>query len=111
MTRNDDLRELAQRPGVCTATRRAVGRDDLVAPGARGGGVLATGNPAEAIANGVALRGGGWRASAQERLADYPNELAAERREQAAERWGGRTPRGNLNRATTRLLACSGILR
>ena len=57
---------------------------------------FATGNSAEAIANGVALRGGAWLASAQERLADYPDSLVAERCEHAAERWGGWTPRGIL---------------
>lgn len=57
---------------------------------------FATGGSAEAIANGVALRGGAWLASAQERLADYPDELVAERCEAAAERWGGWTPRGIL---------------
>jgi predicted nucleotidyltransferase len=57
---------------------------------------FATGGSAEAIANGVALRCGDWLASAQERLADYPDELVAERCEAAAERWGGWTPRGIL---------------
>ncbi len=57
---------------------------------------FATTPSAEAIANGVALRGGAWLASAQERLADYPDELVAERCEAAAERWGGWTPRGIL---------------
>jgi hypothetical protein len=57
---------------------------------------FATGGSAEAIANGVALRGGAWLASAQERLADYPDALVAERCEAAAERWGGWTPRGIL---------------
>jgi len=56
----------------------------------------ATTPSAEAIANGLALRGGGWLASAQERLSDYPDELVTERCEQAAERWGGWTPRGIL---------------
>src|SRR5439155_8208149 len=32
----------------------------------------------------------------QERLADYPDSLAAERIEKAAERWGGFTPAGLL---------------
>ena len=54
------------------------------------------GNSAEAIANGVALRGGAWLASAQKRLAIYPDELVAARCEAAAERWGGWTPRGIL---------------
>ena len=57
---------------------------------------FATTPSAEAIANGVALRGGAWLASAQERLADFPDELVAERCEAAAERWGGWTPRGIL---------------
>ena len=57
---------------------------------------FATTPSAEAMANGVALRGGAWLASAQARLADYPDELVAERCEEAAERWGGWTPRGIL---------------
>src|SRR5206468_3143558 len=57
---------------------------------------FAVGGSAEAIANGVALRGGAWLASAQERLADYPDKLVAERCEAAAERWGGWTPWGIL---------------
>jgi predicted nucleotidyltransferase len=57
---------------------------------------FATGNSAEAIANGVALRGGTWLASAQERLADFSDERVAALCEQAAERWGGWTPRGIL---------------
>jgi predicted nucleotidyltransferase len=57
---------------------------------------FAAGGSAEALANGVALRGGAWLASAQERLADYPDELVAERCEAAAERWGGWSPRGML---------------
>jgi len=57
---------------------------------------FATGGSAEAIANGVALRGGAWLARAQERLADFPDALVAERCEEAAERWGGWTPRGIL---------------
>lgn len=50
------------------------------------------GGSAEAIANGVALRTSGLLASWQERLRDYPDELAAARIESAAERWGGYTP-------------------
>ncbi len=57
---------------------------------------FATAGSAEALANGVALRGGTWLATAQKRLADYPDELVAERCEAAAERWGGWTPRGIL---------------
>jgi predicted nucleotidyltransferase len=55
-----------------------------------------TGGSAEAIANGIALRTCGLLAGWQERLADYPNELVAERVEKAAERWGGFTPAGLL---------------
>src|SRR5207248_7110004 len=51
---------------------------------------------AEAIANGVALRTSGLLAAWQERLADYPDELAAERIEEAALRWGGFSPTGLL---------------
>jgi predicted nucleotidyltransferase len=57
---------------------------------------FATGGSAEAIANGVALRTSGLLADWQERLADYPDELAAERIEKAAERWGGFAPAGLL---------------
>jgi hypothetical protein len=57
---------------------------------------FATTPSAEAIANGVALRGGAWLASAQGRLADFPDNLVAERCEAAAERWGGWTPSGIL---------------
>ena len=57
---------------------------------------FAEGGSAEALANGVALRTSGLLASWQERLADYPDDLAAERIEQAAERWGGFAPAGVL---------------
>jgi predicted nucleotidyltransferase len=53
---------------------------------------FASGGSAEAIANGVALRTSGLLARWQERLAVYPDELAAHRIEKAAERWGGYTP-------------------
>jgi predicted nucleotidyltransferase len=58
--------------------------------------LFASGGSAEAIANGVALRTSGLLAEWQERLADYPDELAGERIEQAAERWGGFAPAGLL---------------
>ena len=58
--------------------------------------LFATGGSAEAIANGVALRTSGLLARWQERLADYPDALVAERVEKAAERWGGFTPAGLL---------------
>jgi predicted nucleotidyltransferase len=58
--------------------------------------LFASGGSAEALANGVALRTSGLLARWQERLADYPDELAAERIEKAAERWGGFTPAGLL---------------
>lgn len=66
---------------------------------------FAIGGSAEAIANGVALRGGDWLASAQERLADFPDELVAERCEEAALPWGGFAPAGLLTivRADTAL--------
>jgi hypothetical protein len=54
------------------------------------------GGSAEALANGVALRTSGLLARWQERLADYPDEPAAERIEQAAERWGGFAPEALL---------------
>jgi len=58
--------------------------------------LFANGGSAEAIANGVALRTSGLLAEWQERLADYPDALVAERVEKAAERWGGFTPAGLL---------------
>jgi predicted nucleotidyltransferase len=58
--------------------------------------LFASGGSAEALANGVALRTSGLLADWQERLADYPDTLAAERIEKAAERWGGFTPAGLL---------------
>jgi hypothetical protein len=50
----------------------------------------------EAIANGVSLRTSGLLAQWQERLCDYPEELAAARIEEAALPWGGFTPAGLL---------------
>jgi Nucleotidyltransferase domain len=58
--------------------------------------LFAAGGSAEALANGVPLRTSGLLARWQEQLADYPDELAAERIEQAAERWGGFAPAGLL---------------
>ena len=58
--------------------------------------LYANGSSAEALANGVALRTSGLLAGWQERLADYPDQLATERIEKAAERWGGWTPEGLL---------------
>jgi hypothetical protein len=58
--------------------------------------LFATGGSAEAIANGVALRTSGLLAQWQEQLAEYPDELVAERVEKAAERWGGFAPEGLL---------------
>ena len=46
----------------------------------------------QALLHGVGLRTSGLLARWQERLAVYPDELAAERIEQAAERWGGFAP-------------------
>ena len=57
---------------------------------------FASGGSAEAIANGVPLRTNGLLAAWQERLADYPDALVAERVEKAAERWGGFAPAGLL---------------
>jgi hypothetical protein len=51
---------------------------------------------AEALANGVALRTVGLLATWQEFLADYPDELAAQRIEEAALTWGGFAPAGML---------------
>jgi predicted nucleotidyltransferase len=57
---------------------------------------FATAGSAEALAGGVALRTSGLLADWQQRLADYPAELAVERIEKAAERWGGFAPAGLL---------------
>jgi hypothetical protein len=54
--------------------------------------LFASGGSAEALANGIALRTTGLLADWQERLADFPDALVAERTEKAAERWGGYTP-------------------
>jgi hypothetical protein len=51
---------------------------------------------ADAIANGVALRTRGLLAQWQERLRDYPDELARARIEDAALTWGGFAPAGLL---------------
>jgi hypothetical protein len=51
---------------------------------------------ADALANGVSLRTSGLLAEWQERLRDYPEELAAARIEEAALPWGGFTPAGLL---------------
>jgi predicted nucleotidyltransferase len=58
--------------------------------------LFALGGSAEALANAVALRTSGLLTGWQERLAAYPDELAAERIEKAAERWGGFAPEGLL---------------
>jgi predicted nucleotidyltransferase len=58
--------------------------------------LFAAGGSAEALAKGVPLRTSGLLTRWQERLADYPDELAAERIEKAAERWGGFAPAGLL---------------
>lgn len=50
----------------------------------------------QALLHGVALRTCGLLSRWQERLAVYPDELATERIEQAAERWGGFSPGGLL---------------
>ena len=55
-----------------------------------------SGASAEAIANGIPLRTGGLLARWQERLREFPEDLAAQRIEAAAERWGGFTPAGLL---------------
>jgi predicted nucleotidyltransferase len=57
---------------------------------------FASGGSAEALTHGVALRTSGLLAGWQERLADYPDELATETIEKAAERWGGFAPEGLL---------------
>ena len=57
--------------------------------------LFAVGGSAEALANGVALRTRGLLADWQARLV-VTDELARERIEKAAERWGGWTPAGIL---------------
>lgn len=51
---------------------------------------------ADALAHGVPLRTTGLLAAWQERLAEYPPELAAAQIEEAALRWGGFAPAGLL---------------
>jgi predicted nucleotidyltransferase len=51
---------------------------------------------ADALTNGVSLRTSGLLEDWQERLRDYPEELAAARIEEAALPWGGFTPAGLL---------------
>jgi predicted nucleotidyltransferase len=51
---------------------------------------------ADALAHGVALRTSGLHAQWQERLRDYPDELATARIEDAALTWGGFAPAGLL---------------
>jgi predicted nucleotidyltransferase len=51
---------------------------------------------ADAIANGVALRTSGLLAQWQDRLSNYPDELAAARIEDGALTWGGFAPAGLL---------------
>jgi hypothetical protein len=51
---------------------------------------------ADAVANGVALRTTGLLAQWQERLRDYPEQLARARIEDAALKWGGFAPAGVL---------------
>jgi len=51
---------------------------------------------ADALAHGVSLRTSGLLAGWQERLRDYPEELAAARIKEAAQPWGGFTPAGLL---------------
>lgn len=50
----------------------------------------------EAIANGIVLRTSGRATAWQERLRHYPEELARERIEAAAETWGGYAPESIL---------------
>jgi hypothetical protein len=57
---------------------------------------LAAWAAADAIANGVSLRTVGLLERWQERLRQYPKELATARIEEAAETWGGYAPAGVL---------------
>jgi predicted nucleotidyltransferase len=58
-----------------------------------------TSSAADAIANGVALRTSGSLSRWQARLSDYPDDLVAERIEEAALTWGGFAPAGLLTLA------------
>ena len=58
-----------------------------------------TSSAADAIVHGVALRTTGMLTRWQERLADYPEELAGARIEEAALTWGGFAPAGLLTLA------------
>jgi len=51
-----------------------------------------TSSAGDALTHGVSLRTSGLLAAWQERLRAYPDELASERIEEAALRWGGYTP-------------------
>jgi len=55
-----------------------------------------SGASAEAIASGIPLRTSGLLARWQERLREFPEDLAVQHIEAAAERWGGFTPAGLL---------------
>jgi hypothetical protein len=66
---------------------RALAEEQVAAP------TQATG---EALVNAIPLKTSGLLAQWQERLRHYPEELAAARCEEAAERWGGFTPAGLL---------------
>lgn len=57
---------------------------------------LAAYNAADAIAHGVALRTTGLLERWQEHLRHYPDELAVQKIEQAAQTWGGYAPAGVL---------------
>ena len=73
----------------------------MVARACRGGGRRGVhrrrlSRTADALANGLALRTSGLLAAWQERLRDYPDELARARIEDAALTWGGFAAAGLL---------------
>jgi predicted nucleotidyltransferase len=103
--------ELARRAGLeerdswgdpSTPTRRVFGYLDGVAVEtiwwSRELAEAQFGQPAadQALRYGISLRTSGLLERWQEQLAAYPDELAAERIEKAAERWGGFAPAGLL---------------
>ncbi|HEX5174151.1 MAG TPA: nucleotidyltransferase domain-containing protein [Gaiellaceae bacterium] len=103
--------ELARRAGLeerdswgdpSTRTRRVFGYLDGVAVEtiwwSRELAEAQFGQPAadQALRYGISLRTSGLLERWQEQLAAYPDELAAERIEKAAERWGGFAPSGLL---------------
>ena len=87
------------RPRGSPATSRGPLRADLVVARLRRRGDHRESPAADAIANGVSLRTCGLLDVWRERLAHYPDELAAGRIEDAALTWGGFAAQGSDDRA------------